>query len=168
MRHVVRAQVRLPLAADAVWAVLHDLRAWPEWDPYILALRPLDADGPAEWTPGVRWRECVRRGPFRPAFGLTTMDAGPGAVGWRARYLWVCATHRWWVRAEGSHTVVESEEVFEGWGPVIVIAAALFRVFRVSAMAAASLRAPGEQVRRKTKPGAPSPRVGQEADRASE
>ena len=148
MKHVVRAMARLPVGPHAVWEVLHDLRAWPDWDPYIVSLRPVDDIDGAGWRPGVRWRERVRRGPFRPGFDLTTIDAGPESVGWRARYLWVTATHRWRVSRAGSGAVIESEETFEGWGPVIIVAAGLFRVFRVQAMAGASLRALGEQVGR--------------------
>ena len=168
MRHVVRAEARLAVAPDAVWRVLRAPSAWPDWDPYIFELRQISGAPSDPWQAGTRWRERVRRGPFRARFDLTAIDAGSGAVGWRTRYLFVTATHRWLVRPQGQHTLVESEEVFQGWGPVIVIAAGLLRLFRVRAMAAASLRALVDEVSAKTQPGTPPPRAGQEADRVSE
>ena len=166
MRHVIRAERRLPHPSASVWAVLSDLPRWPDWDPFIVAIdagaidagatdpggvhapegTPLDwasadaarGDG---WRPGIRWRERVRRGIGQATFDLVTIDAGPDAVGWQARHLGVSATHTWRLRADGPVTVIVSEETFESRAGLLGPAIVLLRLFGVRGMAAASLAA---------------------------
>ena len=134
----VRRSVNVDEPADAVWAAVADLPRWPERDSYIQWVRPAEGQPADEpwWTVGRRYREQVRRGPFRPEFDLEVVECEPGRrVGWAATYLWVRGHHAWYVdpRPDGGSTLT-SEETFTGPRPFLLIARIVFRLFDVERM----------------------------------
>ncbi len=147
LRYTIEESTMIDAPIDAVWAVLCDLPRWPDWDPYVVSLQPLDvAPGDAAATDalavGARWVERVRRGPFRPLFRLTVTERRDGeSFAWAASYLFVRAEHRWTLHERDGGTHLVGAETFSGPAPIIVIARALFRLFRVRHMARRSLRA---------------------------
>ncbi len=141
-RLVVRRALPVAAPPDAVWEALVDLPRWPVRDRYIQWIRPVAAPLPASerwWTTGRRYREQVRRGPFRPVFDLTVVEVEEGRrVAWAARYLWVDAVHAWEVAPAGDDpvggSILVSEEVFTGPRLLIACARLIFRLFTVEQM----------------------------------
>ena len=139
-RLVVRRTLPVAASADAVWEALVDLPRWPVRDRYIQWLRPVPADAPPPadgrwWAAGRRYREQVRRGPFRPVFDLTVVEVEEGRrVAWAARYLWVDAVHAWEVEPREGGAALTSEETFTGPRVLIAVARGVFRIFGVEAM----------------------------------
>lgn len=90
-----------------VWAVLADLRTWPEWNPDVGSL---DLDGPLapgsefRWTSGgVRIRSTIRE------------VAQEQRIGWTGQApLGIQAVHTWSFEPEAGGTRVRTEESFEG------------------------------------------------------
>ena len=138
-RLVVRRELPVDAPPRAVWEALVDLPRWPVRDRYIQWVRPAGApppEGAPWWAVGRRYREQVRRGPFRPVFDLTVVEVEEGRrVAWKARYLWVDAVHAWEVApADGSGALLVSEETFTGPRPLLAIARVVFRIFTVERM----------------------------------
>lgn len=138
-RLVVRRELPVAAPPRAVWEALVDLPRWPVRDRYIQWVRPVGAPPPAGapwWAVGRRYREQVRRGPFRPVFDLTVVEVEEGRrVAWKARYLWVDAVHAWEVApAAGDGALLVSEETFTGPRALLAIARVVFRIFTVERM----------------------------------
>ena len=139
-RLVVRRELRVAASPRAVWDALADLPRWPVRDRYIQWIRPAGdepPDGALRWAVGRRYREQVRRGPFRPVFDLTVVEVEEGRrVAWAARYLWVDAVHAWEVapRDGGGAALLVSEETFRGPRVLLAIARVVFRLFTVERM----------------------------------
>ena len=139
-RLVVRRELRVAASPRAVWDALADLPRWPARDRYIQWIRPAGEpppDGALRWAVGRRYREQVRRGPFRPVFDLTVVEVEDGRrVAWAARYLWVDAVHAWEVapRDGGETALLVSEETFRGPRVLLAIARVVFRLFTVERM----------------------------------
>ncbi len=152
MEHVVEVRRSIRASREAVWAALAELPQWHSWDPYIASVRRVDGGGAGagpHWSPGARWVERVRRGPFRPTFQLTVTAVCAGAsCEWQTRYLWVTVVHRWTVQDHAAGCEVVSRERFQGPAPVIGIAKGLFRAFGVERMTRRSLAALADHVER--------------------
>ena len=139
---VIRCQRVVDVPIELVWEIVRELPRWPQWDPYTVRLQRVDGGQGSPWEPGAQWDEWVRRGPFRPRFRLTVEDGcGPSTVCWRARYLFIEATHSWSVVATPDGVEVISLEVFKGPRPILLAAGWLFRLFRVRRMSERSLAA---------------------------
>lgn len=138
-RLVVRRELPVDAPPRAVWEALVDLPRWPVRDRYIQWVRPVGApppEGAPWWAVGRRYREQVRRGPFRPVFDLTVVEVDEGRrVAWKARYLWVDAVHAWEVAPRNdAGALLVSEETFTGPRPLLAIARVVFRIFTVERM----------------------------------
>ena len=138
-RLVVRRELPVDAAPRAVWEALVDLPRWPVRDRYIQWVRPAGAPPPSGdpwWAVGRRYRERVRRGPFRPVFDLTVVEVEEGRrVAWKARYLWVDAVHAWEVAPRDDNgALLVSEETFTGPRALLAIARVVFRIFTVERM----------------------------------
>lgn len=137
-RVVVRRTRAVAASRGAVWQALTDLPRWPVRDRYIQWIQPVGEPAPADghwWALGRRYREQVRRGPFRPVFDLTVVEVDDGRrVAWAAKYLWVRASHAWEVEPRPDGCALTSEEVFTGPRVFLAIARVVFRAFAVERM----------------------------------
>ena len=137
-RLVVRRELPVDAAPRAVWEALADLPRWPVRDRYIQWVRPVGApppEGDPWWAVGRRYREQVRRGPFRPVLDLTVVEVEEGRrIAWKARYLWVDAVHAWEVAPRDGGALLVSEETFTGPRALLAIARVVFRIFTVERM----------------------------------
>ena len=89
-RHIAEA-IDIAAPADAVWALIADLRGWPTWTPTVERLELLDP-GPLH----VGQRARIRQPGVRPAvWRVTEVDPGRGFV-WemRAAGMRIAAGHR--------------------------------------------------------------------------
>lgn len=92
---------------EVVWGVLSDLPNWPSWNARVTAIRVnggLKAGTTFEWKGGRT--SIVSR--------LEEVSA-PTRIAWTGKMLGIRAIHVWKLEADGTGTLVLTEESFEGW-----------------------------------------------------
>jgi uncharacterized membrane protein len=74
------ASISIAASGEAVWRVLSDVAAWPEWLPTVDSVQPLDG------TPSsVGYRYVVHQPKLRPATWIVTELERPRRFVWQAR-----------------------------------------------------------------------------------
>jgi hypothetical protein len=92
--NAIHTEIEIDAPAETVWAVLTDLAAYPEWNPFIPSI-----DGPLE--PGARLRVRI-------------VPPGTGGMNLRPRLLTVAAPHELrWLGRLGLPRVFDGEHRFE-------------------------------------------------------
>lgn len=139
---VIRHHASCRAPKEAAWAALVDVIRWPEWYPHVQAVTHLSGPDAGGLRAGSVWEERVRRGPFTPRFRLTVLECiGGERVTWQARFFLVTGRHTWSVTPVESGCVLRDSYVFSGSLPLLLIARALFRLFRLRSMGQRQLEA---------------------------
>lgn len=104
-----RDEIIVDAEPQRVWDVLTDIDRWPEWQPGVSRARLEGSLGPGSTF---RWR--ANGLPIRST--LREVEP-PSRVSWEGKAPGTRAAHVWTLAAQGSQTVVRTEESFEGWLP---------------------------------------------------
>lgn len=139
---VIRHHASCRAPVEAAWAALVDVTRWPEWYPHVQTVTHLSGPDAGGLRAGSVWEERVRRGPFTPRFRLTVQECIDGErVTWQARFLLVTARHTWSVGPAELGCALRDTYLFSGSRPLLLIARALFRLFRLRTMGQRQLEA---------------------------
>ena len=104
---VAHDQIVIDASPQQVWAILTDIDAWPAWQPGVSKAELLGALQPGSVF---RWRA--------QGLGITStlQDVEPARrISWTGEMIGTHAKHVWTLTPQGTGTLVETTESFEGW-----------------------------------------------------
>jgi hypothetical protein len=113
----VSSQVDVARPPAAVWALLADVRKWPEWSPICTGCTVAPGGTLAAGAILTMRLRLLRFVTVRARARVSTLRPGR-EIAWEATYLGVHGRHRYSVRPHGRGSTVRNEEVFEGLGLV--------------------------------------------------
>jgi hypothetical protein len=104
----VRASAAIEIKADpeVVWNVLASIKGWPKWNPDV---KSVSLSG--EVTPGTTFQWKSGPGTIRSTFQIVDR---PRLLAWTGRTLGIRAVHVWRLERKNGHTIVTSDESWEG------------------------------------------------------
>lgn len=103
---VARSEIEIAADAERVWAVLTDIRRWPEWNPDVKSVSMAGDVAPGSTF---RWKA----GPGTITSTLQRMER-PRLIGWTGKTFGIDAIHVFRLEPRDSTTLVRTEESYEG------------------------------------------------------
>jgi Polyketide cyclase / dehydrase and lipid transport len=105
----VRASAEIEIGADpeVVWDVLATIQEWPKWNPDV---KSVSVSGAVTAGTSFRWKS----GPGTITSTLQQVDR-PHVLGWTGKTLGITAIHVWRVEGQDGHSVVSSNESWDGF-----------------------------------------------------
>ena len=106
---VAASEAEIAAEPQTVWEILTAFDRWPSWNPDV---KEVSMSGGVGEGSGFRWRA----GPVTITSTLQRVDP-PRLLGWRGKTFGVGAVHVWRLEPRDGHSVVRTEESWDGHLP---------------------------------------------------
>jgi uncharacterized protein YndB with AHSA1/START domain len=103
---VVKSEIEIAGAPEAVWDVLTDFRAWPSWNPDV---KSMSFAGDVAEGSEFKWKA----GPGTITSTIRRVER-PLLIGWTGKTLGTNAVHVYRLESRDGKTLVSTEESFDG------------------------------------------------------